>query len=171
MREAPRNTPSMKQAFRALLLTSIFFPTQAPAQQPFPLPLPPPHAATASFPQTRPQIEQINRRTRERMLAALTLPHRAFLARLAGDLITAQTPDIPAAVRLLNATLAPAETQSIIRAQNDEFAEVQRLMRATLGETRPGTRRTEEHLRRVREIDAGRALLHSALLIGSYERR
>ena len=63
------------------------------------------------------------------------------------------------------------KTQAFLYPQNDEFAAIQTLMRAALGETQPGMRRTEEHLRRVRETDAGRALLHSALLIGSYERR
>jgi hypothetical protein len=122
------------------------------------------------FTAIRPQLEHLHRQTRARMLAALSPASRKLLGQIVADLAVAQNPNVQAAVQRLNAALTTGEKHSILQAQNTELSAAQNIMQTALAQAPipSGFRRTTEHMRRVHETDAGRALLHAALLIGGY---
>jgi hypothetical protein len=170
LRPCSRNTLSMV-AFSMLLLTlltTFSFPMPLPQGMPPPaLASPPPAVLRSSFAQTRNSIERLHQRTRAHMLAALTPPHRALLARIVGELAIARTPDPSAAASTLESALTHGEKQTILQAQNDELAAAQRIIRATLS-ANAEPRFFPLSTQPVHETHAGAALLRSCLLIGSY---
>jgi hypothetical protein len=149
------------------LISDLSFPV--PPQQGIPpaFTSPPAAALHSTFSQTRDFIQRLHQRTRARMLAALTLPHRALLARIIGELAIARTPNPSTAASTLENTLTPSEKKTILQAQNDELAAAQRIIRAALT-TNAEPRMYPLSTQPVHETHAGAALLRSCLLIGSY---
>ena len=70
---------------------------------------------SAVFEQAHQQIERLHEQARAQMLAALSPAHKQLVAQIAGQLAVAPNPDFPAAVRKLDASLTPAEQQSVLR--------------------------------------------------------
>lgn len=108
------------KSFLVLALVLAFSPAIAFAQA---APPPGPDVAEGPIPNTaqraamqqmHAQAEQLRVQTRSRILTALTPAHRATVANIVGQLTLSADPNPRAAAQALDATLSPAEKQSVV---------------------------------------------------------
>ncbi len=81
----------------------------------------------AAIRQMRAQAEQLRVQTRSRILTALTPAHRAAVANVVGQLVLSADPNPRAAAQALDATLTPAEKQSVLAIEQAARSNMQAL--------------------------------------------
>ena len=83
------------------------------------------------------QMQQMHAAARTKMLAALSPAHKALLARILGNLGTAENPDYGAAAKELDAALTPAEKQAILGVHDAMRKQMESLMKQQHGDHQP----------------------------------
>jgi len=144
----------MPRRFLPYALLLAFAPSMATAQTALPSPAP---TAAATIPPaakavmtTITLVGDVDRATRQAMIAALTPAHRALLAKELGELALEPDPDFDSLAARLDATLSPAETHEITRleaakrdARSAMFRQIYSKMPSLTGGTAPP--RPEQH--------------------------
>jgi hypothetical protein len=157
----------MKQLARAALVAAFMFvPLGAFADS---SPPPPPGGPGAGpMGQVRSQIDQVRAQARSAALNALTPTSRTLLSQVVGQLAVANTPDVNAAAKQLDAELSPREAKAILDAQNNLETQTQAIIdkaRAAAGDSagpdanRPRPPGSDDQT----QNDAGLALLRLAV--------
>lgn len=94
-------------------------------------PPPPNSAAMTIMEQTHAKMEQLHSQARLSMLNALSPAHRTLLAQIVGQLVIAPTPDLSAAAKTLDASLAPGEARTVLNISASFEQQAQQIMEAS----------------------------------------
>ena len=169
----------MKNLLSALVATALFMsPLAVLADQPGTQPLPPPDpAAFQAMEQAHAKIEQLHSQARLAMLASLSPAQRATLAQVVGQLAIAQTPDLAAAARQIDASLSATQARNILSISTSLHQQAHQLMDAVhkqmMSSMAPGTAHAHYMVKEgmhpgneQAENDAGMILLMTAMHSG-----
>ncbi len=91
---------------------------------------PPGPPGMAIMQQTREKVDQLHAQARVSMLNALSPAHRTLLAQVVGQLVIAQSPDLAAAAKQIDAQLSPAESKSVLSISSSTAQQVQQVLEA-----------------------------------------
>ncbi len=86
---------------------------------------------SAAFEQAHQQMRRLHEQERAAMLNALTPAHKQLVAQVAGQLAISANPDFEGAVRKLNASLTPSESQSVLRIHEQYKQQMHAVMEQT----------------------------------------
>ncbi|HME81770.1 MAG TPA: hypothetical protein VKF82_06805 [Candidatus Eremiobacteraceae bacterium] len=89
--------------------------------------------------QVRAQVDQARAAARTAALGALTPANRDRLGQVIGQLAIAQTPDVNAAAKTLDASLSPKESKAVLDAQSAFDAQMKQIMDQARGQMGGGS--------------------------------
>jgi hypothetical protein len=115
----------------ALAATVLATAVAARADNPGGPPPPANPAAMTIMEQTHAKMEQLHSQARLAMLNALSPAHRSLLAQIVGQLVIAPTPDLGAAAKTLDASLAPGEASAVLNVSTSFEQQARQIMEAS----------------------------------------
>jgi hypothetical protein len=118
----------MRSILFVLALAGLTAPVAALAQDAAGAPAPTWTQHSAAFEQAHQQMRRLHEQERAQMLNALTPAHRQLVAQVAGQLAVATNPDFEGAVRKINASLSPAESQNVLRIHEQSKQQMHAIM-------------------------------------------
>jgi hypothetical protein len=127
-RNSKRQGDHMRSFLLVLALAGFTAPIAALAQDAAGAPAPAWTQHSAAFEQAHQQIKRLHEQERAQMLGVLTPAHKQLVAQVAGQLAVAANPDFEGAVRKINASLSPAESQNVLRIHEQSKQQMHAIM-------------------------------------------